>query len=103
MIEGIVVTLTGTELQKLCKECAAHHHKRAKIYAEQINNMKRSNIEAANMTNGNPIANLESRMDSHNDNAAEMEFTASHLDLKEKYRLERDDLARLGICKGRGW
>jgi len=103
MIEGIVVTLTGTELKKLCKERAAHHRKRAKVYVEQIKNMKRNNIETANMSSGDPIANLESRMDKHTDDAGEMEFTAAHLELKEKYRLQREDLARLGICKGRGW
>ncbi len=38
-------------------------------------------------------------MERHADDTAEMEFTAAHLELKEKYRLQRDDLARLGICK----
>lgn len=103
MIEGIAVTVTGTELQQLCEERASHHRKRVKIYADQIKGMKRNNIESANLSGGDPIANLESRMDKHVDDAAEMEFTAAHLDLKEKYRLQRDDLARLGICKGRGW
>lgn len=103
MIEGIVVTLSGTELKKLCQDRAAHHHKRAKVYAEQIKGMKRNNIEAAQVTGGDPVANLASRMDRHTDDAAEMEFVAGHLDLKEKYRLERDDLSRLGICKGRRW
>lgn len=104
MIEGIVVTLTGTELQKLCKDCATHHRKRAKVYADQIKSMKENQIEAAhNMTAGDPLANLKSRLDSHTDDASEMEFIAGHLELKEKYRLQRDDLSRLGICKGRGW
>jgi hypothetical protein len=36
MIEGIMVTLTGNELKKLCNGHAAHHRKRAKVYADQI-------------------------------------------------------------------
>jgi hypothetical protein len=32
-----------------------------------------------------------------------MEFIAEHLDLKEKYRLERRDLERLHICKSSRW
>ncbi len=104
MIEGIVVTLTGNELKKLCNEHAAHHRKRAKVYAGQIKNMEENQIEAAhNMTAGDPLANLKSRLDSHSDDAAEMKFIAAHLDLKEKYRLQREDLGRLGICKGRRW
>jgi hypothetical protein len=104
MIEGIVVTLTGNELKKLCNERAAHHSKRAKVYTDQIKSMEENQIEAAhNMTAGDPLANLKSRLDSHSDDAAEMEFIAAHLDLKEKYRLQREDLGRLGICKGRGW
>lgn len=56
-----------------------------------------------NMTAGDPLAILKSRLESHDDDAAEMEFIAAHLDLKEKYRLQREDLGRLGICKARRW
>lgn len=103
MIEGLIVTLSGPELKKLCQDRVAHHLKRAKVYAEQIKGMKRNNIEAAAMTGGNPIANLESRMNDHTEEAAEMNFISAHLDMKESYRLERSDLARLGVCKTGRW
>lgn len=104
MIEGIIVTLTGNELKKLCKECATHHRKRAKVYADQIKTMKKNQIEVAqHQYSGDPFENLKSRLESHTDDASEMEFIAEHLDLKEKYRLERRDLERLHICKSSRW
>ncbi len=103
MITGLVVTITGTELQKLCKARAAHHRKRAKVYEDQIRGMQDHLIQASQLTNGDPVRNLQSQLDHHLDEAGEMDFTASHLEPREKYRLDRTDLARLGICKGRGW
>ncbi|RBP38121.1 hypothetical protein DES53_112119 [Roseimicrobium gellanilyticum] len=103
MITGLVVSIQGAELQKLCKARAAHHRKRAKVYEEQIRGMKENQIEASQLTNGDPVRNLQSQLDHHLDEAGEMAFIANHLESREKYRLERADLAKLGICKGRGW
>ncbi|MFZ4596415.1 MAG: hypothetical protein ACOYOF_19320 [Verrucomicrobiaceae bacterium] len=102
MIEGIIVTIPGTELQQLCQTRTTHHRERVTAYAQQIQSMKDNDIEGMNYSGGDPLRNLTDRMGQHEDEAREMEFIASHIDLAESYRLSRDDLSRLGICKGRG-
>ena len=101
MIEGLIVTIPGPELQQLCNARTAHHRERVAAYAQQIHSMKDNDIEGMNYTGGDPLRNLTERMTQHEDEAREMEFIAKHLDLSESYRLSRDDLGRLGICKGR--
>ena len=102
MIEGLIVTITGHELQQMCQARTTHHRERVAAYAQQIQSMKNNDIEGMNYTGGDPLRNLTDRMTQHEDEAREMDFIATHLDLSESYRLSREDLNRLGICKGRG-
>ena len=102
MIEGLKVTVRGSELRDLATERADFHASRAKVYADQIASMKANEIEAQpNYTNGNPIDNLENRRASHANQEKELRFIAAHLEIPETYLLDRDALHRLGIVTDR--
>ncbi len=101
MIEGLKVTVEGSELGELCESRAVHHESRAETYAKQIVSMNEDKIEGMNYTNGDPVKTLEDRKSHHEGEAAELRFIAGHLVATEQYLLERSDLQKLGICKSR--
>jgi hypothetical protein len=99
MIEGLKVTIGGTELADLCGKRAAHHRKRAKVYAEQAANLTAAQIEGMTYSNGDPRRALNDQQHEHEASAAEMEFIENHIVLNEQYLLDRDALYKLGITK----
>lgn len=101
MIEGLKVTISGRELTDICEDRAAHHFKRADVYGEQIKSMESNRIEAAPMTNGDPIAALKSQRDSHSRRGNEMTFIAAHIVPDEDYLLDDRDLEKIGVIESR--
>lgn len=101
MINGIKVTVHGSELRTLCLKRAQHHERRSEAYAQQIDSMKTNQIEGMSYTNGDPIKALQDRKSIHDNEESELQFIADHLDLTEKYILDSSDLQKLGITKSR--
>lgn len=101
MIEGLKVTIKGAELRELCLKRAEHHRQRAKVYADQTASMEANEIEGMHYSGGDPMRQLQDRQDLHESEAGELLFIGEHLNLAEEYLLERNDLQKLGICKGR--
>lgn len=101
MIEGLKVTVKGTELRDLCLKHAEYQRQRAKVYADQTASMEANEIEGMNYSGGDPKKQLRDRHDHHESEAGELQFIGEHLNLTEDYLLERSDLLKLGICKGR--
>jgi hypothetical protein len=101
MTEGLKVTVKGAELRALCLERVEHHGQRAKVYADQAASMEVNEIEGMNYSGGDPKRQLRERREHHEAEAGELQFIGDHLNLTEDYLLGRDDLQKLGICKGR--
>lgn len=101
MIEGLKVTVAGTELRDLCLQRSAHHKQRAAVYAEQVASMDKNKIAGMNYSGGDPRSNLQDKMAQHESEGAEMKFIAEHLVLSESYLLDADALQKLGITKRR--
>lgn len=104
MIEGLKVTIGGIELRDLANSRAGHHETRCATYAEQIASMKAAQIEGmsySNSSNGDPVTALEGRRTQHENDARELRFIASHINVQEIYLLDRDALTRLGIVASR--
>jgi hypothetical protein len=97
MIEGLKVTVLGTELRDLAAARATHHAERRSVYAEQVASMEEAKVEGMQYTNGDPVRALKDRMQQHDNEQRELEFIAAHIDLAEHYLLAREDLRRLGI------
>lgn len=101
MIEGLKVTVPGTELRGLCNKRADHHRARSKVYAEQIASMEKNEVEGMNYTGGDPKRALRDKLEQHESEAGEMDFIAGHLVDGEQYLLDQSALAKLGIAKSR--
>ena len=101
MIEGLKVTIVGTELRDLCAKRADHHRERAKTYGEQIAMMEKNAVEGMNYTGGDPVRALTDKRTEHESQAGEMDFIAAHINVGENYLLDNQALVRLGICKSR--
>lgn len=102
MIEGLNVTVKGPELRELCESRVEHHVERAAVYRGQIASMRAAQVEGVpNMSNGDPVLALESRLKQHENEGREMRFIANHIDTSETYLLDRGDLERLGIVASR--
>jgi hypothetical protein len=97
MIEGLKVTVGGSELRDLANARAAHHEERAKTYAEQVESMKAAKVEGMQYSGGDPVSALEKRHAEHTTDARELRFIPDHIDESETYLLRREDLMRLGI------
>ena len=101
MINGLKVTIAGSELISICKKRAEYHEDRAATYAEQVQRMQADAIEGAQYTNGNPIQALKERQAKHEGDHGEMLFIAEHLVASESYLLDREDLVKIGVTKSR--
>lgn len=109
MIQGLKVTLLSAALANLCVERASHHEERSYAYQRQIDAMEAEGMgkgtdDATNLNysgNQNPVDALKQRKASHDNNAKELRFIATHLDVDETYVLDRADLQRLGIVNDR--
>ena len=99
MIEGLKVTVLGTELKQLCLQRAAHHSQRAASYENQIKSLEEAKVGNMKYSGGDPVKTLKDKQFEHLAGVAELSFIADHLRLEEWYLLDRQDLAKLGISK----
>lgn len=99
MIEGLKVTVVGTELRELCLKRAGHHRTRAAVYAEQKASMDKSEIGEMTYSNGDPKRVLKDKLERHAAEAGEMDFIAAHLVADEHYLLDSSALSKLGIAR----
>lgn len=99
MIEGLKVTVKGTELRELCERHADYHSGRATKYDSNLKALERDEIEGMNYSGGDPKKAMQDRHDKHAAQADELRFIATHLVPNEDYLLDTNALARLGIVK----
>jgi hypothetical protein len=97
MITGLKVTVGGEELVKLCSAQADYHANRAKIHEKAVASMADAGLSIANYSGGNPKAEVQSRVEYHQNAERELRFIAEHIDTAERYLLEHHDLETLGI------
>ena len=101
MIEGLKVTIAGTELVTLCEARAEYHDSRARFYATQkdaLPDIDENTLTFANASK-RPQDMMQERIASHNAEAAELRFIGAHIKTNESYLLGRDDLSKLGIVQ----
>lgn len=104
MIDGLTVTVPGTEVRELCLKSAEHHRERAQAYAGQLASMEKNEIEGSMHYSGaDPKRSLKGKLEEHESEAAELDFIAKHLVLTEQYLLDSLALSRLGIARKGRW
>jgi hypothetical protein len=101
MIEGLKVTIAGTELVTLCESRAKYHDSRAGFYAAQKEALPDidENVPTFSNVSKRPQDMMQERIASHNAEAAELRFLAAHIKTDESYLLGREDLSKLGIVQ----
>ena len=99
MIEGLKVTVAGTELKTLCEKRAEHHRERAHVYRAQKASMEKNVIGSMQYSGVDPIRAIGDKLESHEANGDEMDFIAAHLVAGEQYLLDSSALSKLGISR----
>lgn len=107
MIEGLKVTVAGTELRDLCLKQAEFHDARRATYAENVKNLadaeqgdEEAGIGAITYTgHADPKKALRDKAAQHGNSADELRFIAGHLELSETYLLDDAALRKLGVTK----
>ena len=102
MIEGLKVTVDGSELVELCLSRSQWHSERAELYRNQALSIEANKLEGMHNTSaGNPAEQLKEKAKTHEADSSELNFIAKHLVPGESYLLGREDLQKLGITKSR--
>jgi hypothetical protein len=103
MIEGLKVTITGTELVELCLKHAVFHHDRVAFYETQKHALPEidENVPEFSNVSKAPQQMMADRIKHHQTEAAELRFYAKYIKAGEEYLLDRNDLAKLGIVTNR--
>lgn len=99
MIEGLHVTVSGTELAGIISvrvsDLRARAGKLAK-FREQTETLRDEININSNVSKVDP----EQAIGQLREEATELEFLAAHLVPTETYQLDHDDLRRIGVVKG---
>jgi hypothetical protein len=110
MIQGLKVTISGTDVSGLAITRAEFHKARAATYQRQVDSMKSDRAEGtedqeqAKYSNVDPLVQLKDKVTSHLAQESELRFIAKHIDMSERYLLDYQDLQKLGIIStARGW
>ena len=106
MIEGLKVTVAGTEVAELATKQASFHRERQAfykgqldLYSGQIQNM--AGVQYSSMQD--PRQAAQQKHSEHENKALHLEFIASHLRADEQYLLESKDLQVIGVVRERGF
>jgi hypothetical protein len=100
MIEGLKVTIDGSELKTLCDTRAKFHDERARFYEQQKEALPDIDETMTGFSISNskrPQEMMQERIASHKAEAAELRFIGAHINMEESFLLGRDDLQKLGI------
>lgn len=94
MIEGLKVTVSGTELKQLALARAKFHAEKAATLKGQLSTLDSLDMTGKSM---DPAREARDKIENCNRQAAELQFIAEHLTDGETYLLESSDLVKLGI------
>jgi hypothetical protein len=97
MIEGLKVTIAGTELRDLCETRSKYHLNRVQGYKTKLEQVKGLDLSGSGKSSVDPTEEIENKIREHDLSAAELQFIADHLDTHESYLLDRNDLYKLGV------
>lgn len=108
MIEGLHVTVPGTEVQRLMQERAKYHEQRSADYrrtyetlAAAMEQVEEQDMPKLSSLNSDPVKQAESGMKRHAAKAKENAFMALFIDTSERFLLDVNDLERLGVIESR--
>lgn len=109
MIEGLKITVPGTEVQRLLSERANYYRSKAERYRKTWEALQATmgaldvEEEAPKLSsmNRDPREEAKNGMERNEGKAQESEFLAKWIDTSAVFLLDKDDLYRLGVVESR--
>src|SRR3954467_12396035 len=102
MIQGLNVTVSGTEIRRICLDRASERRAKADMQRSNAKLLESMPQNAGLTSQRDPKEDMLQSAGRYEDEASELEFIAQHVEILESYRLESNDLRKLGIVKS-GW
>lgn len=108
MIEGLHVDVSSAELKEMLLGRLKYHQEKTTAYERQLADLTK--IQAAfdeeaqrmsKMSNQGPKESLESAIKRHREQSIFYRFVSEHVVPNETYRLDENDLTRLGVQSDR--
>jgi hypothetical protein len=103
MIEGLTITISGTELKTLCEEKAANEKEKSALWRTSEERLKKLFDKLADgdlkCTLIRQYYGAMCKADTCEQNFKDLDFYAAHLEPGEKYRLGEKELNRIGIIR----
>lgn len=108
VIEGLTLHVPGTEVKDLLNKKAAYHRGRAADYQKTYDTLvavlgpvDEEDMPKMSSMGENDRTKAKNGIERHTNNAIEDEFLAAHIVTDAAYRLDTNDLQRLGVLKSR--
>lgn len=118
IIKGLIVTIPGADVKAIWEDKAKHHDERAKVYREQLQKLAAADIRPTDKGDeievgvaGGKFSNSLSAKNAaddtvdkilkHENSAREARFRARFTDTSKLFRLDNEDLYKLGILHNR--
>jgi hypothetical protein len=100
MIEGLKITVPGTEVAKRLSERAAYHRTRKGEYEQRVKTLEQAGVEqreARLSSYSDPLREARDGVQRHDEKANEYEYLARFVDVNQTFLLDTSDLARMGV------
>jgi hypothetical protein len=108
MIEGLRVTVPGTEVKALLEERAKYHSQRSSDYrrtwetlSAAMGSLQEEDMPKMSSMNNDPVAQAKAGIERHTAKEKENTFMAKFVKTEEDFLLGTEDLHRLGVIESR--
>lgn len=104
MIEGLKVTVPGTEVQQLLLKRAEHHVSRREFYQKQVDKLTDAGVEEHEQkmsSSSDPVREAKQGVERHIAKEKEVRFLAQFVDTNAQFLLDTGDLQSLGVISSR--
>lgn len=102
MIEGLVVTIDSNELVTICAKRAEDRRSKAASYRANAAAFTEMDMPKGMTSQRDPKVDMLEAALRYEGEAQELDFIRTHLEVGQTYRLESQDLRKLGIVS-QGW
>jgi hypothetical protein len=102
MINGLCVTIPGSEVATKMRERALYHLKRMREYQDTAATLEKVGLmekdsQVRSSSYNDPLRDARDGITRHERKAREFEYMAQWVDLGETYLLDTNDLTKLGV------
>lgn len=97
VIEGAKLDIPGEDLKDLLIQVSEYHDERCQKYRQQAADIEDGDAHVEEYSGDNPVEQLQSRADTHENKAMTRSMQAAYLDESKTYRLTQRKVKKLGL------